>query len=84
MQNEAWNNFFFVETILDIGFHTLSFMNSTYPSTIWDKSFASYARMLAKYSMSGQSERLWNLLQIVEELVRSAAIYYSESLHHLD
>jgi hypothetical protein len=45
--------FFFVETLLEIGFHTLSLMNSTYPSTIWNKSSASYARMLAKYSMPG-------------------------------
>ena len=41
-----------MENILDIGFHTLIFMNSTYPSTFWDKSSASYARALAKYSMS--------------------------------
>ena len=49
---EAWNKFFLVETLLDIGFHTLSLMNSTYPSTIWDKSSASYTRTLAKNSMS--------------------------------
>jgi hypothetical protein len=42
--------FFFVETLLDIGFHTLSLMNSTYPSIIWDKSSASYANALAKIS----------------------------------
>ena len=35
---------FFVETLLEIGFHTSSLMNSTYPSTIWDKSSASFAR----------------------------------------
>jgi hypothetical protein len=52
MLNEAWNNAFFAETILDIGFHTLSLMNSTYPSTIWGKSSASYARALAKNSVS--------------------------------
>ena len=46
------NSACFVETLLDIGFHTLSLMNSTLPSTIWDKASASYARALAKYSMS--------------------------------
>jgi hypothetical protein len=29
--------FFVVETLLDFGFHTLSLMNSKYPSTIWGK-----------------------------------------------
>ena len=43
---------FFVEALLDIGFHTVSLMNSTDPSTIWYKSSASYAHALAKYSMS--------------------------------
>jgi hypothetical protein len=52
MLNESLNNAFFVETLLDIGLHTLSLMNSTYPSTIRDKSSASYARALAKYSVS--------------------------------
>ena len=46
-------NALFVETLLEIGFHTLSLINSTYPSTIWDKSSASYARSLAKNSVSG-------------------------------
>jgi hypothetical protein len=32
--NEAGTNAFFVETVQEIGFHTLSLMNSTYPSTI--------------------------------------------------
>ena len=42
----------FVETVQEIGFHTLILMNSTYPSTIWDKSSTSYARVLEQYSMS--------------------------------
>ena len=45
--------FFFVETYLDIGLRTLSLMNST----IWDKSCVSYARALAKYSVSDSSFR---------------------------
>ena len=47
MLNEAWFNAFFVETLLDIGFHTLSLINST----IWEKSSASYAHALAKNSV---------------------------------
>jgi hypothetical protein len=43
---------FVVETLPYIGFHTLSLMNSTYLSTIWDKSSASYARTLANNSVS--------------------------------
>ena len=43
---------FFVEALQENGFHTLSLMNSTYPSTIWDKSSMSYARVLAKNSVS--------------------------------
>ena len=43
---------FFAETHLDIGFHNLSLMNSMYPSTIWDKSSASYARAFTENSMS--------------------------------
>ena len=39
--------------LLDIGFHTLSLINSTYPSTIWDKSSARDVRALAKNSVSG-------------------------------
>jgi hypothetical protein len=42
-----------MEALLDIGFHTLSLMNSMYPSTIWEKSSASYARALANNSVSG-------------------------------
>jgi hypothetical protein len=49
MLNEALNSAFFEETLLDIGFHTLSLINST----IWDKSSASYACTLAKNSVSG-------------------------------
>ena len=45
----------FAEILLDIGFHILSLMNSTYPSTIWDKSSASYAHMLAKNSVSAHT-----------------------------
>ena len=52
MQNKAWNNAFFVETIQESGFHTLTLMNSTYPSTIWDKSYASYVSALRKNSVS--------------------------------
>jgi hypothetical protein len=44
---------FYVEALLDIDFHNLSLMNSTYPSTICDESSASYARTLAKNSVSG-------------------------------
>ena len=43
---------FFEETLPDIGLHTFSLINSTYSSTIWVKSSASYARALAKYSVS--------------------------------
>ena len=46
-----------METLPENSFHTLSSINSTYPSTIWDKSSASYARTLAKYSVS--AEKLW-------------------------
>jgi hypothetical protein len=49
---------FFAETLPDIGFHTFSLMNSTYPSTIWDKSSASYAHALAKYSVSANTSTL--------------------------
>jgi hypothetical protein len=53
---------FFEEMILDIGFHTFSYINSTYPSTIWDKSSASYARALAKNSVSDQKWMKLNIL----------------------
>ena len=43
---------FYVETLLYISFHTLILMNSTNPSTIWDRSSTSYARALAKNSVS--------------------------------
>ena len=64
--NEAWTNTFFVETLQEIGFHTLSLMNSTYPSTIWDKSSASYARTLAQYSMSdiGRLDNMYEILLV--------------------
>ena len=52
MLNNALNNAFVVETIHGIGFHTISLMISTFPSTICDKSSASYARTLAQYSVS--------------------------------
>ena len=39
MVSEAWNNGFFAETLPYIRFHTLSLMNSIYPSTIWDNFF---------------------------------------------
>ena len=52
MLNEASNNALFAENLLDIGFHTLSLMNSTYPSTIWNKSSGSFARALAKNFVS--------------------------------
>ena len=48
----------FVETLQEIGFHTLSLMNSTYPSTIWDKSSASYAHTLVLYSVSVMMARM--------------------------
>ena len=50
--NEAWTNVFLVETLQEKGFQTLRSMISTYPSTIKDKSSASYTRALAQYSMS--------------------------------
>ena len=66
MLNEAWNNAFFVETLPHFGFHTFSIMNSTYPSTIWDKSSASYARALAKYSVSAYPIAPWqNIFSVV-------------------
>ena len=43
---------FCVEYLQEIGFHTLSLRISTNPSTIWDKSSASYVCTLAKYSVS--------------------------------
>jgi hypothetical protein len=43
---------FLAETLPDIGFKTLSLMNSKYPSTIWEKSSVSYAHALAKNSVS--------------------------------
>ena len=46
--NKAWNNAFFLETIQEIGFHTLDKVNSTNPSTFWDKSSASYARAVIR------------------------------------
>jgi hypothetical protein len=52
MLNETRNNAIFLEILQENGFHTLNLMNSTYPSTIWDKSSASYARVLAKNSVS--------------------------------
>jgi hypothetical protein len=58
MLNEALNNALFAETLLDIGFNTLNLMNSTYPSTIWDKSSASYAHALVKYSVSGTDRQI--------------------------
>jgi hypothetical protein len=42
------------ETLLDIGFHTLSLINSTYPSAIWDK-------LLANNSVFGINRETWNL-----------------------
>ena len=41
-----------MEYLQEICFQTLRLRISTYPSTIWDKSSASYARTLANYSMS--------------------------------
>ena len=60
MVNEAWNNAFFAESHLNIGFHTLSLMNSTYPSTISDKSSASYASALVKNSVSAPIKPQWS------------------------
>ena len=34
----AWNNAFIVESLQEINFHTMCLINSTYPSTILDKS----------------------------------------------
>ena len=45
--NNASDNQFIVETLQEIDFHTLKLINSTYPSTISDKSSVSYARALA-------------------------------------
>ena len=52
MLNKAGNNVIFAENLQKIGFNPLSLMNSTYPSTIWDKSSASYAHALAQNSVS--------------------------------
>ena len=52
---------FCVEVLLDIGFHTLSLMNSTYPSTIWDKSRPSYARAFANNSVYVLEQSALNL-----------------------
>ena len=52
MLNEASSNALYAETLQDICCHTLNLMNSTYPSAIWEKSSASYARVLAKNYVS--------------------------------
>jgi hypothetical protein len=52
MLNNALNNTFCVESLHEIGFHNFILMISTFPSTICDKSSASYARTLAQYSVS--------------------------------
>ena len=44
--NKAKNNAFAVETLKKIGIHTIILMISTCPSTIWDKSSASFAHTL--------------------------------------
>ena len=41
-----------METLQEIGFHTISLMYSTYPSTIWGKSSTSFAHTLVQDSMS--------------------------------
>jgi hypothetical protein len=63
MLNEAWNNAILSETLLDIGFNTLSLMNSTYPSTIWDTSTTSYAHALAKNSVSWYAQAAFLLIE---------------------
>jgi hypothetical protein len=45
----------YVNILQEIAFRKLSLMNSTFSSTILDKSSASYARALAEYSMSATS-----------------------------
>jgi hypothetical protein len=52
MTNKAWNTAAFLENLQEMCFHTLSFINSTYPSTIWHKSSANYAPALAQSSVS--------------------------------
>ena len=52
---------FCVETLQEIAFHTLSLMNFAYPSTIYDKSSASYACALAQYSMSSGNKLAYQL-----------------------
>ena len=47
------HNAYLVETLQEIGFHTNILIISTYPSTIWDKSLASYAHTLTQISKSG-------------------------------
>jgi hypothetical protein len=75
--------FFFAETLLEIGFYTLSSKNSTYPYTLWDKSSASYACALAKNSVS----EIFMLILIVLDLVvlvLASRIHYIRQLvpHH--
>ena len=43
------------ENLPDISFHTVILTNSTYPSTIWDKSPASYAHEVFRFLTSLQS-----------------------------
>jgi hypothetical protein len=54
-----------VDTLLDIGFHILSLLNSTYPSTIRDKSSASYAHALTKNSVSSFARKVTAVLFMV-------------------
>ena len=54
MLNNALNITFFVETLHEIGFHAFILMMSTFPSTIWNRSSASYACTLVQYSVSAQ------------------------------
>ena len=53
-----------VPALQEIGFHTIVLLTSAYPSTIWDKSSASYAHILAQNSMSlVNSLFAWMVLQ---------------------
>jgi hypothetical protein len=55
---------FVVETTPEIDFHTLSWLNSTYPCTLWDNSSTRSAHPLAQHSVSGPHPELIGLKNI--------------------
>ena len=64
------NQHTYLQILQKIAFRNLNLMNSTFSSTIWDKSSASYACALAKYSMSecNQSDISFHIHWIKYEL----------------